>query len=942
MALISSFFNKLRPYIQDGAKIILVFFLTAAAVIFLLHSGLTIAHPYPLDYGEAPLIDQAMRLAQGENIYRANLDTPPYTIANYPPLYVLTLVPFLNWFGSPFHMARAVSVISTILSALFIGLTIFTFTLRSIPFPENDQRPEPSFSVKYLPSVVAALFFLASPYVVQWSGLARIDSLALMFATAALYVLARWPKGRWAWVGGGLLLVAAAYTRQSYLLAAPLAGAAWLFTQDKRRALWLTLLVGGLGLGLFFLLNALTHGGFYYNIVTANVNEFGWDRLQNNLTSLWHVSYIILLLGALYLLIGWRTQKSWPLVALFLVGASLSALTIGKIGSNINYFLELAAALALIAGITLVWSRVHPWRYLAVIVLLIMQFGLLMENAMRNDVDYQLSPRLADTDALKMLEQEVKTTDGPILADEYMGLLTINHRALYLQPFEVSQLANEGMWNEQPLLDELAAQKFGAVLIHHFDPYPLQKERWTPAMLAAIDAHYRPFKTIAGTVIYIPRGQTTISQIPDPVQSTPTASPPTGLPFPLDDTSFFAEPSLALNPVNPDQLVAVATRFSKQDCVLPTCKVDMPFYLSTDGGQTWQNTGTFSIPQQVFYNGQVLFGPDGALYIQAKRNNNLVLNQLPPADTFAPSQGKFIEAPTGGGGARPWLLVSPQNGELYLSFDAQEGDNQFLTPALKHSADGMRWSLTARADQHVSYNDSFSPRATGPSDIRVLFGNGRDVSLIWVWDPDPWTWPRTVWMANSTDGGDTFGEPTPISKTWGPISVASANGLFALAYRTGDATSQHLAVATTSNNGQTWTSIIASADLPLLFDADHAPIISLAPNGTLDLAFYAHTGDSTDCVQTLSSWQNSLLSFAADTCQYNVYYTFSKDRGQTFSEPLQLNPTPIRGEDFPSFGGLLLTNTYLSLASSDTYAYPLWVGTPEVGKTQVFTIKIKR
>ena len=291
---LSTTYEELRPYFSEGAKIVLSFFLVATVIIFALHTYLSVAYPYSLDYGEAPLIDQAVRLSAGENIYRSDVNTPPYTIANYPPLYVISLIPFLNWFDSPFQMARVISVIATLLSGAFIGLIIYTL------------------SKNRFAALVAAIIFLASPYVVQWSARARIDSLALAFATGALFVLVRWPKARWTWLIGGLLFVAAIYTRQSYVLAAPLAGFVWLWTQDKRRAVSLALLVGGLGIALFLIINTLTNGGFYYNIVTANVNEFAWERLRENLAQLWWDNYLILGLSAVFLFIGWRTQKSWP------------------------------------------------------------------------------------------------------------------------------------------------------------------------------------------------------------------------------------------------------------------------------------------------------------------------------------------------------------------------------------------------------------------------------------------------------------------------------------------------------------------------------------------------------------------------------------------------------------------------------------------------------
>ena len=294
MPELSSIIQKLRPYISEGVKIIIWCFLIAALLIFCLYSLLAVLHPYSLDYGEAPLINQAMQLKDGKNIYRADLSTPPYTIANYPPLYVFSLVPFLNWLDSPFHMARVVSVVATLFSAAFIGLTIRTLHdnyhgsyRRQGKDWKGFRLTLHNFDKNWFPALVAATCFLASPYVVQWSSLARIDSLALAFATGAIFFLARWPQARWAWLVGGLLLVAAAYTRQSYALAAPLAAFIWLWGHNKRRALELAALVGGLGLALFLVLNTLTDGGFYYNIVTANVNEFGWERLSNQLKLLW-------------------------------------------------------------------------------------------------------------------------------------------------------------------------------------------------------------------------------------------------------------------------------------------------------------------------------------------------------------------------------------------------------------------------------------------------------------------------------------------------------------------------------------------------------------------------------------------------------------------------------------------------------------------------------
>ncbi|HEX6033407.1 MAG TPA: glycosyltransferase family 39 protein, partial [Anaerolineales bacterium] len=625
LSTLSTTSEKLRPHMSEGAKIILSFFLIATAIIFVLHTWMSVAYRYSLDYGEAPLIDQAVRLAAGENIYRPDISTPPYTIANYPPLYVISLIPFLNWFDSPFHMARMISAIATLLSGLFISLITYTF------------------SKNRLAALVAAMLFLASPYVVQWSGRARIDALALAFATGALFVFVRWPKERWGWFAGGLLLVAAAYTRQSYALAAPLAGFVWLWTKDKRHAIALALLVGGLGIALFLFINTVTDGGFYYNIVTANVNEFTWERLGENLAQLWRDNQLILVLSVLFLLIGWRSQKSWPLLAVFLVGAFLSALTIGKIGSNINYFLELAAALALVGGVLVVWSQVYPWRNVVVLLLIALQLGLLLRSSMQLNVDWILGQRYLDFNALQRLEQEVKRMDGPVLADEYMGLLTMNDRPLYLQPFELSQLAHAGMWDQQPLLEEIRNQNFDGILIHHFDTTPVFKERWTAEMLKAIDEYYRPVKTLAGTVMYIPLVESGISRVPAPETALESAVSPLWeeKPIPVGQAGFVSEVSITVDPTNPDQLAATTTGASKQDCEQPNCIVQLLLFTSQDGGETWQTLETFGRPKVVVDHGQVLFDPNGMLNILGIRDDVIVLNQSTLAENDLPTLAGF-------------------------------------------------------------------------------------------------------------------------------------------------------------------------------------------------------------------------------------------------------------------------------------------------------------
>lgn len=473
----------LTPSIERGTALLLMLILAAAAALFLFSTIQAVTFPYPLDYGEAPLVDQAMRLVAGQNIYRPDLSSPPYTIANYPPLYVLSLAALLKIFGISFQAGRFISFLCALVSAGFLGLTIHTHT--------KDR----------MAAAVAGMLFLAIPYVVQWSGLVRIDLLAVAFSAAGLYVISRWPTGRWGVIISALLLVAAIYTRQSYGLAAPLAIFVWLLTINWRQAIKFAAVVGGLSLGIFVFLNAITHGGFFFNIVTANINEFSMDRLTWNLRRYRDAVPFLLVLGGIIILFGHRRFHAWPLLTMYLIGSSITTLTIGKIGSNVNYFLELSAALCLVAGAVIAMCRQYRWMRAVIAVGLALQVGHLMRLTL-DDFSEILQVRIELFDEIEQLERIVAESEGPVLADEFMGLITLQGQPLFIQPFEITQLVNDGILDQKPIIENIISKDFPAILIYHLPEFDIFKERWTPEMLEAVEQNYTLTYILADTYVY--------------------------------------------------------------------------------------------------------------------------------------------------------------------------------------------------------------------------------------------------------------------------------------------------------------------------------------------------------------------------------------------------------------------------------------------------------
>jgi hypothetical protein len=472
----------------------LLWTLGRAVGLFIEHGRAAVEYPFTLNYGEGPLLEQSTRLVGGENIYRADLSTPPYTITNYPPLYVLVQAPFVRAYGGEFWYGRLISLVSTGAAALFLGLTGRALT--------RD----------WIAGIAAGGLLLAVPYLLHWSALARIDSLALAFSWAGLWLVVQFPSKRWALLASILLLASAAYTRQTYLLAAPLASVIWLWrVAGFKRALAFGAWLASLVLAIFAVLLVTTEGGVFYHLITANVNPLDGAILQFYADEVVRALPVLLACGGALLILGLiaavvrRTRseaKGWFLAAPYLIGALAAALTIAKVGSDVNYLYELSAGLCLAAGVWVGWLKRLPALRAALLVGLYVQVLMLLTLSEQKYIPIQNEKinQRAQNEALATL---VATTDAPIIADEHMGLLALNHRPIPFQPFEMTQLAHDGLWDQTPFLWALARGDYPVLLM--YQPYRnprLRFERWTPEMLRVINEFYRFDRQAAETMVY--------------------------------------------------------------------------------------------------------------------------------------------------------------------------------------------------------------------------------------------------------------------------------------------------------------------------------------------------------------------------------------------------------------------------------------------------------
>jgi hypothetical protein len=272
---------------------------------------------------------------------------------------------------------------------------------------------------------------------------------------------------------------------------------------ERRRAVELAGICCSVGLAAFAALNVFTDGGFFLNTVTANINDFRWERVSFNALGALLACPLLLLGGLAFLLFAPR-DRAWWIVGPYLALSVPSAFLVGKVGSDVNYLLELSAALGLVTGALIAWQRERPRLRTLLISLLAVQVLALAQSSL---VPSGLQDYVVEQEReVGKLSRIVARAEGPVLTDDYMGLLPMNGRRIHYQPFEMTQLHHDGAWNQGPMVRSIEKERYAVIMIWE-PPFAteIKSDRWTPEMLAGIEAHYEPTGRLADMVIYRPK-----------------------------------------------------------------------------------------------------------------------------------------------------------------------------------------------------------------------------------------------------------------------------------------------------------------------------------------------------------------------------------------------------------------------------------------------------
>ena len=348
----------------------------------------------------------------------------------------------------------------------------------------------------------------------------RVDMLAIALAFLGVVFAVR-AERQPAWLALAMpAFVLSIYTRQTEL-AAPASALLVLLLVRPRAAILAGIGGAVLGLGALVWLEWLTAGGFLRHIITYNINTWTFALLIERLR--FQVSCAVLLALAVIGLAVLRLRRRdetprrgaeasrynlvVPIISVWLLlGLIMMVATVGKTGSNVNYFIEPICVCAVAAGLLIgvCWQAVvgSPGRRdLALrLGLIFVTVALVGVMAKRRPVCYAVQdPGLRAIQ--ENLVQEIARQDRPVLSEDMVLSLRAG-REVPIEPAIFRELAVMGQWDQRRLLDLIDGHAFAFLVTTPDRIYtPL---RYTPEMLAAMERAYPRVQTRGPYVVRYP------------------------------------------------------------------------------------------------------------------------------------------------------------------------------------------------------------------------------------------------------------------------------------------------------------------------------------------------------------------------------------------------------------------------------------------------------
>ena len=449
-----------RAFLENAVQIclgIVAVCLVYAAAMSVANSFRLARQPYQFDYEEGNVLNAAVRINDGLTPYAAPRSWP-VVLNPYGPIPYFISALLIRSSEPQFFPPRMTSLVAALIVACEIGLLVR------------------GFSGSMLLGISFGGFFLTIPLVQQWEPLLRVDMLGLALSLAGLVVFFRWPRGYlWSW-----LLFALALLCKVTFLAAPVACAAILIRRKQWRELGRGIMMAAAVLGpAVAALQWSTRGAFLFHQFGTHVDSFSWANYENYAAALLRQTPVLVALSAIGILRSRRLSEP----SIYLLVAILGTATAVKRGSNSNHFLELEAALCILAAIgicELQKMKKFPAASAALVVLCV---AILAAEGIGNRAAYS-SRGVVDQcpQAYAYIRQH-----NQVLSENVGALVLTGRPVLLSNPFVYAQLVRKGKWPIGEVERMLQESRADLVIIGRPS---IRDQRWSQPALAALDANY--------------------------------------------------------------------------------------------------------------------------------------------------------------------------------------------------------------------------------------------------------------------------------------------------------------------------------------------------------------------------------------------------------------------------------------------------------------------
>ena len=442
-----------------------------------------------VSYTEGWNVYNAAVVAHHGTLYPASYG---WTSVNYPALSFY-IVAGLGHFSHDFlFTARAISLLSTALCGLLVGLIVWRLTRARWP--------------AFLAGLYCFTLFCASAE--GYVGMDDPQMFAQVFLMAGLFVYVCYRGRLGGMIVAALLLTIGANIKHN-LIEFPLAVLLDLLFVSRRKAIQFAI-VGGALAALSIVLNIRFGGpGFLREMLAPR--DYSLDHLVSNLADAYKPIVVPALL-ALAMAFRYSKHAERRIVSFLFAASVLTALAFGG-GSGvwINVFfggmLSVAMLLGLFLGDLQSAPKCPPWLSTAAPLFL---FVWLIIPLVYSGNWRPLRALAEARAAQRRFQQETEilaAQPGPALCESLLRCYYAQKPYLY-DPFNATRLIHLGRLDPSVIAGQLQEQEFGAVQLDKPIEYEYShgpgNERFVPSILHAVEQYYVPLLENEDGVIYVP------------------------------------------------------------------------------------------------------------------------------------------------------------------------------------------------------------------------------------------------------------------------------------------------------------------------------------------------------------------------------------------------------------------------------------------------------